>query len=542
MSMNFYTIYQRNQAKNIETILFFFNRPMYARIYAPILAQIQSERKLNLYIFCTGKATDFVEEKKEIKWLMRTYKLFFTGTKTMPGLSCDYLFTTTPDLVDKLEQGEMIRLPYLSRDAMTQYARLFTSDMYFDGMPFQNKSNAFVQAFNDIHAILTKYDVERPVRQRDPQKIRLVILAQLPNLWQSAQSLWEEMRSDDRCEPEIVQLPFLHANYTEQEDIGSYLKVKKIPFTYWNHYDIYLEKPDIVIFLSPYDSTRPQDYHFASIQSQCSKTVYVQYALEISGGFIIDYFFRQPIHIGCWKNYVRSERYKELFQKYCPRGNDNVVVTGHPKMDLIYRLESHIVYKELADKIAGRKVILWNPHHTLMDDGWGTFLEWNPVLMRLFREQPDIVLIVRPHPLLFKNLRSYPEGNIALEEFMHFASESNNIIIDTSEEYLDAFRVSDALISDESSLLLEYLPTRKPILFTPKAGRSLLNDDGEELVRHLYIGRTESDLCNFVGMTVAHEDPMFEDRVTQIDLLLYHVDGKAGHRIKEDMLACFMTV
>jgi CDP-glycerol glycerophosphotransferase (TagB/SpsB family) len=317
--------------------------------------------------------------------------------------------------------------------------------------------------------------------------------------------------------------------------------VKKIPFTYWNHYDIYLEKPDIVIFLSPYDSTRPQDYHFASIQSQCSKTVYIQYALEITAGFIIDYFFRQPIHIGCWRIYVRSERYKALFEKYCPRGNDHVVVTGHPKMDLMYRLESHTVCKELVDKIAGRKVILWNPHHTLSEEGWGTFLVWYPVIMQIFKETPDIALVVRPHPLLLKNLRSLPEGNAALLEFMQFANESNNVILDTSEEYLDSFSLSDALISDESSLLLEYLPTRKPILFTPKAGRSLLNEDGEELVRHLYVGKTESDLRDYVAMIARHEDPMLEERVAQIDLLLYHVDGKAANRIIEDMLVSYYS-
>lgn len=151
-------------------------------------------------------------------------------------------------------------------------------------------------------------------------------------------------------------------------------------------------------------------------------------------------------------------------------------------------------------------MILWNPHHTLSDEGCGTFLIWYPVMMKIFKKRPDIVLIVRPHPLLNKNLRSMQEGNMSLQEFMQFA-ESNNVIIDTSEEYLDAFCVSDALISDESSLLLEYLPTQKHILFTPKAGRSLLNEDGEELVLHLYIGRTESDLCDFVAMSARNEYP-----------------------------------
>lgn len=536
-------IYKRNSQSGFDTIYFVLINPKYIPIYETVFETIKKSTRCRAGIIITGRKQSFHLDAAYKRLLKQYDVIFFPGDKIF-GITCNYLVTNTSHSVGKIKKGQVIHFPRLTKTAMEYFAKLFEDAMYSDGFPLSNKINHVVYTYNSEGSVynlrMLPYKPANSSASVDSNKIRIVFFSQLPTLWQCAESIYEEMIRDPQCEVTVVQLPFYHENYQETEDAGTFLRKKKIPFIDWHCYDAFWEAPDVIIFLSPYDSTRPEGFKFEELYKAIPKTVYIPYALGVSGGYIIDYNFRLPIHTHAWKIYVRSHRYYEMFKRYCPENAQNVVVLGHPKTDLIYNLDRHQVPKWLIRRIKNRKVLLWNPHHTLKSDEWSTFLDWNEVLLDCFLKRKDLFLIVRPHPLLFKNLTALPDGEKKLKDFLDRAVKMENVLIDRSENYLDAFKVSDGLISDASSLLLEYLPTRKPILYTPKAVASPLNDDGTELVQYLYQATNRSQIEDFIDMVAQGKDPMHQLRVGQIEKFLFSVDGKAGRRIKDDIIESCM--
>lgn len=522
------SIYEKHSRKGIDTILFFLVNPKYIRIYEPAFSVMKRSTKYRVKIIIAGRRRSFHLDAVN-KYFLKKYDVIYFPNDKIYGISCDYLITNTVQNIGQIRNGQIIHLPHLTTEAMHYFTLLFEDAMYCDGVPLSNKINHVVYTYNTQGPMCS-------LRTAQHKDLHVVFFSQIPMLWQCAESVYEEMLNDRRCDVSVIQLPFYHANNQQTEDIGSFLRKKKIPFKDWNNYDVIWEAPDVIIFLSPYDSTRPEGYKFEELYKVIPKTVYIPYALGVSGGYIINYNFREPIQIFGWKIYARSQRYYEMFKKNCPGDAQNVVVSGHPKMDLIYNLDSHSVPNRLLHKIKGRKVILWNPHHTLKKDEWSTFEEWNDTILDKLSMRNDLFLIVRPHPLLYKNIAALPNGERILDHFLNRVRKMENVFIDQSNYYLDVFKVSDGLISDASSLLLEYLPTKKPILYTCKIGGGPLNDDGNELIQYLYQGITKNHIDNFIDMVAMGKDIMYQIRTSQIVKFLYIMDGKAGRRIKDDII------
>ena len=531
--------YRKLKKGNIDLVVFFFVNPNYIQVYESTLLKMFESTRFKLKIIINGKRNSFKKSNTYNRKHALSHKITYLPNEKIFGISCNYLLTNSPQQIVGLRDGQIIHIPYLSSEAMHYFGLLFEDQMYCDGYPLQSKINHVVYTYNNQGSICNLYNTHKNTTNEDyeithPQ--RITIFSQLPTLWQSAESVWNAMCADERCEVAVVQLPFYHENYQQLEDPGLFLKKKRVPFRYWYNYDVILESPDVIIFLSPYDSTRPLGFKFEDIYKVITKTVLIPYALGVSGGYIIDYNFKQPIHIFGWKIYARSQRYYELFIKNCPGSCKNVKVVGHPKMDLVFNLDNHKVPSRFVHKIKNRKVILWNSHHTLQKTEWSTFNELYEPLLDMFMNRNDVFLIIRPHPLLFKNIKQQPNGEKILTVFFNKVRSMKNVFIDRSDTYLDAFKVSDGLISDASSLLLEYLPTKKPIYYTCKVGGGGLNDDGNQLIQYLYQGSSKEHITSFIDMVAKGQDPMFQIRNFQITKFIYKVDGKAGIRIKEDIM------
>ena len=80
----------------------------------------------------------------------------------------------------------------------------------------------------------------------------------------------------------------------------------------------------------------------------------------------------------------------------------------------------------------------------------------------------ELFLIWRPHPLFYKAL----EDGMSQEEIQDLWREVDcmeNMVLDTEKDYLEGFFLSDAMISDYSTLVKEYILLRKPLLITKRA-------------------------------------------------------------------------
>lgn len=382
-------------------------------------------------------------------------------------------------------------------------------------------------------------DIERlklEVQNNIKTKPCVVFLAQDSSIWPSLESVWEAFANDSRCQVRLIQVPFNHANLDKGTEFLPYYLERGYPVISADNYDMSQDNPDIVFFAKPYDSV-PKEYYIDSVCKVVNRTVYIPYGFEVAK--LVDYQFRQPLQFKAWRVIAHSEANKKMFAKYGYNNGKNVVAMGHPSFDKIIKFlkEKPKIYPEWESKTRNRKVILWNSHFTIQQDtGWGTYLLWRELIFKLIFENQDLVLLWRPHPLFFGSLKKNNIMNdLEIDEFKESIKHSDNIILDESGDYRYSMYASDALISDGTSFLLEYLATKKPILYTPKPdGWGILDD---HLVEHYYIANNEEDIIKFFKMMIKGEDPLYEKRMETLGEYLMNLDGRIGEKIKDYLLS-----
>ncbi|SCG81928.1 hypothetical protein DW1_0308 [Proteiniborus sp. DW1] len=373
------------------------------------------------------------------------------------------------------------------------------------------------------------------------KKIKVAFFIQNPNTWSSTESVYEAMIEDDRADVKVIQLPFIHRYSTEYNGSRNLLLKKQIAFIPWYLYNIEEDRPDIVIYHSPYDATRPSMYSVESIKKLGIKIIYIPYCQELFGGDIAKWFFNNDIHRDAWKIYVRSEKYKKMFKKNSLYNGENLVVTGHPKFDSMAKLKDFEVNEYKRNLVKNKTVFLWNPHFYANDGvSNSTFNTWKSFILSLFEKRDDLFLIIRPHPLLLGGLIKLNNGDTTeVDNFRKAIKNMKNVILDESDDYRESFVLSDALISDTSSFLLTYMPTCKPILHLIGENTIKLNEDGQDIASVCYKGSTKEDILNYIDMVVDNKDPLYHLRISKLREHLTYFDCNCGYRIKEDMLNSF---
>jgi len=318
------------------------------------------------------------------------------------------------------------------------------------------------------------------------------------------------------------------------------LGIVHIPF---QNYDISKDKPDMVFISNPYESVTTEQFWPETI-AKYSKLVYLPY---YTGMIISDESIQvhccMPVAKCAWRIIAQSQKVKEMHKKYAPKHGENVIVTGLPKWDDIINLmqETVTVHMSWEKKLKGKKVFLWNSHFSV-GTGDSTLLDYGKAILELFSNRDDIALIWRPHPMtetIFKLY--YPQYASLWRDMKDTVEISNNMIFDTNFSYNMAFQCSDALISDFSSIIVQYMLVEKPILWLKKP---LASQGGSDLNTSEYLIRfdcselaaTIDEIFGFVERVVQGIDLKKEERLKIMHEDLPCADGHVGERVCDLLL------
>lgn len=373
------------------------------------------------------------------------------------------------------------------------------------------------------------------------ENINIIFFIQHKTVWNSLKSVYQSMVKNQRINVSIVLIPFIHNDASILEtyfELKTFFIQEKIPFINYNFYSIDRHCPDVVFIQNPYEETRPKKFRIAEITKYGTKICYVPYALDIAGGlWHVQSQFNLPIHNAAWKIFAISNIQKDLYAKYCDAGCSHVLATGHPKFDNLTTVSYLNI--SLVKKIAGRKVILWTPHFSVGNPPTrSTYNIYHQAIFEEFKNRNNLFLYIRPHPLFFKAMINNNIWNAEDEvNFRDMIKLSNNMALDDNADYLQAFSISDALMADAGSFLLEYLPSSKPILYLHHPeGLGLYDASLEELY---YKAVDTQDIISFIDMVAKSEDPHLDKRRSLIPEYLYGLDGKVGERIVEHIIEAF---
>lgn len=309
------------------------------------------------------------------------------------------------------------------------------------------------------------------------KKLKLLFLTHEYAVWPSMQSVYQEATKSNQFEVQLVYVPFFH-EYSQMNHEGELTAYRQNGFSIipYQEYDICQEYPDVVFYVKPYDSI-PDKFQVKELRKIINTIVYIPYGMEIGNA-------KECLRYQCYgnmhyyANYILaySPVYLAKMRHYTYTKGCNYLSIGHPRIDLRQdkSLKRNTYISSILDKANERKIILWNTHFTISKgDNWGSFSEYGEMIIHYFTEHSDLFLLWRPHPLFYQALaesRSEP-----LEDTMtwlHGLSNRENILLDDSSSYLEAFQASHAMISDWSSFVPEYTIYQKPLLVTPKAKSS----------------------------------------------------------------------
>ena len=169
---------------------------------------------------------------------------------------------------------------------------------------------------------------------------------------------------------------------------------------------------------------------------------------------------------------VISDKYAEIHKKIYGLRDDQVLVTGYPKDDLVFH--PRVNWKELLGIKDARKYILWLPTFRKTDvsnlanvDMYKLAGETGlPLIKKLedlhklndYLEANDVVMVIKLHP--FQDSSLIYAGNCS-----NIIMLDNSKLVEKDIQINEILGFADGLISDYSSVAIDYLLLDRPIAF-----------------------------------------------------------------------------
>jgi len=238
-----------------------------------------------------------------------------------------------------------------------------------------------------------------------------------------------------------------------------------------------------------------------------------------------DWSCASDVHRSAWRYFVDSEMNLKQIAQFMP--TKNCVVTGYPQADILSEYQP--TGKDWKLKDSKLKRIIWAPHHSI-NPGFhlSTFLLYSDFMLQLAEKYKDqIQWVFKPHPELLKTLYKHPDWGKEKADAYYEKWQMLENASYINSEYIDLFLTSDALIHDCGSFIIEYLYTKKPVLYLANCDReSQSNEVGKWAYNCHYHAVTEIEIENFVKNVVLEgKDSMKSERAEFYNKVLLPPNG-----------------
>ncbi len=223
----------------------------------------------------------------------------------------------------------------------------------------------------------------------------------------------------------------------------------------------------------------------------------------------------------------------EIFVKGLSSGlgipEDHVIITGYPRNDVLFKKirgmfigSSEEIYKRLKElKTSGKKLFAYFPTFRESGENPIDFLDLDQ-LNRVFKNY-GAYLIIKPHPYTpFKPDRNY----------------SNIVFVEQTFDFYPLLLLIDVLITDYSSIYLDFLILNRPVIFYPYDLEEYLSKNRDMYFKYedFTPGEKARDFPSLIKHIEDHlsgNDPFKEARDRFVTRIYKFRDGEAARRIYE---------
>ena len=164
------------------------------------------------------------------------------------------------------------------------------------------------------------------------------------------------------------------------------------------------------------------------------------------------------------------------------------------------------------------------------------FEDWNTQYIKIRDEENNIYIVAKVH---FEDNKLYKQDDFKLHKRLIFLNtEIMNEHLCTIYHIMDAF---DGLITDYSSIYVDYLLLNKPIIFSCpdiekyKEDRGFIVDDPTLLMPGAIV-KTQAQLLKNLSLIIENHDTYKDKRKEMMPFFHNHLDGNSSKRLLEEIL------
>ncbi len=393
----------------------------------------------------------------------------------------------------------------------------------------------------------------RAARNRASGKpIRVLFLCHLGSVWGKVEPVFRELESDPRFDVDVVGLPYRHSSFGDDEfhdggvidflrdEVGvEPIAAHDAATNSW--LDLQALAPDYIFYPTPYENQYPPSYATA-VTKYFSRLCYVPYyGTEIMRGEVLEITHPHSFYANLAFAFVSHEEERRVVQRAHGNATGGLVapIVGAPMLDAIFGPGTSPPSAEAWNfpDASDRVRVLWTPRWRVQE-GTCHFPDYSEHLLDFARRHPEMDFVFRPHPLMLENfVANGLMARSAVDDLFARYERTPNARIDVSSAYRDTMLTSDLLISDTSSMMVEYAATGKPVVYTHRVDN--FNDFGRELASGFYWVRNQDELDDTLRQLISGDDPMCATRQSVVEKLLGPTNTRVSSRIADMLVERF---
>lgn len=375
------------------------------------------------------------------------------------------------------------------------------------------------------------------------EKIRIVFLFQIASFWPSWESFYRSCMEDERIDAKFVFLDETGSEKSQMLTAHDFLVENKISYINYNEFDMEQFAPHVLVMQTPYDRWHRKEVHWANIyRSKGYRIVYIPYGVEISDTEDSHKLhFESNVIRNCWRIYTFSEVMKNDYSMYCINSRA-VRVLGLPRFDSYKNADRQLLPEPVERRRKGRPVILWKVHFPKVIWENGKRCMITPELKEYlsFSEKishfSDFFFIFMPHPK-FREMNLEPGMKDVTQRILDNLSACENVWLDDRDDYRASLMNADFIIVDRSAIMVEAGAVDVPVLYmTNQTCNEPITKAILPLINSYYQGNCCTDMVDFIENCRKGWDPNQEARRKAFQYCIPMFDGKAGERIKENVI------
>lgn len=384
---------------------------------------------------------------------------------------------------------------------------------------------------------------ERFAKNKAPDgTIHVALMETRRGFWLNHASIYEAMKADEAFDVKVFAVPKRSPggdmDWKEYQNLIDFFEMEGVPCNRaydlesqnWNN-PIVFGIPDVVFLSTPWNS----QYNFMYGSSYLRRFSHL--AILPYGFSTLDLFYHAPCLKSCQYIFCENETLRAHF---APEFPSRLIVVGHPSFDpYLHPLKA--AQRVVSKSTEAKHRIIWAPHFTVVggktEHQFSNFFEYFDVFVQMAKDHPELEIVMRPHPELFKFMvNSGAKTSREAENYRERFDALPNAFIYEDADYISLFRQSDAIVLDSVGFIGAYAPTGKPVCFLESAKRTRLNSIGERLLHADYAAWNAEEIREFVERVVlGGDDWKRAEREAAVKKLIYFPPEGAGMRIAQEL-------